>query len=69
MLLVQGTGSGNSAVPQTVGVITCVITLIIDTLSLGAYQQSSGPIQSYQRDATTQTIDVNNLIEILTNME
>ena len=38
VLLVQGTGTGKSAVPQTVGVVLCGVTLIIEnTLSLGKY--------------------------------
>ena len=41
MLLVQGTGGGKSAVPQTVGCVTRGITLIIEnTLSLSADQHS-----------------------------
>ena len=41
MLLVQGTGGGKSAVPQTVGAVTRGITLIIEnTLSLSADQHA-----------------------------
>ena len=41
MLLVQGTGGGKSAVPQTVGTVTCGVTLVIEnTLSLSADQHS-----------------------------
>ena len=39
VLLIQGTGSGKSTVPQTTRVVTCGVTLIIEnTLSLVANQ-------------------------------
>ena len=60
MLLVQGTGSGKSAVPQTVGAVTRGVTLIIEnTLSLSADQHSKiksantahGPIKAFHLDS------------------
>jgi superfamily II DNA helicase RecQ len=60
MLLVQGTGGGKSAVPQTVGAVTCGVTLIIEnTLSLSADQHSKikhanpghGAIKSFHLDS------------------
>ena len=56
MLLVQGTGGGKSAVPQTVGTVTCGIILIIkNTLSLCVDQylkiksanKAHGPIKAF----------------------
>ena len=60
MLHTQGTGSGKSMVPQTVGVVTCGVTLIIkNILSLGSNQRSKfnntnqdhGPVLVLQLDA------------------
>ena len=60
MLLVQGTGGGKSAVPQTVGSVTCGVTLIIEnTLSLSADQHSKiknantahGPVKAFHLDS------------------
>ena len=74
LLLVQGTGTGKSTVPQTVGVITCGVTLVIEnTLSLGADQRSkfknasqhNGPITAYQLDSIMDKDDVDSLISML----
>ena len=60
MLLVQGTGGGKSAVPQTVGAVTRGVTLVIEnTLSLSADQHSKiksantahGPIKAFHLDS------------------
>ena len=60
MLLVQGTGGGKSAVPQTVGAVTRGVTLIIEnTLSLSADQHAKinkanithGPIKAFHLDS------------------
>ena len=60
LLLIQGTGGGKSAVPQTVGVVTRGVTLIIEnTLSLSADQQSkikrasdvNGPVRAFHLDS------------------
>ena len=60
MLLVQGTGGGKSAVPQTVGAVTRGVTLIIEnTLSLSADQHSKiknantayGPVKAFHLDS------------------
>ena len=59
MLLVQGTGCGKSAVPQTVGAVTRGVSLIIEnTLSLSADQHSKiksantahGPVKAFHLD-------------------
>ena len=60
MLLVQGTGGGKSAVPQTVGAVTRGVTLIIEnTLSLSADQHAKikeantahGPVKAFHLDS------------------
>ena len=60
LLLVQGTGAGKSAVAQTVGIVDCGVTLVIEeTLALAADQQSkvksasnaNGPVLAYQLDS------------------
>ena len=60
LLLIQGTGGGKSAVPQTVGVVTRGVTLIIEnTLSLSADQKSkvkkasdvNGPVRAFHLDS------------------
>ena len=77
MLLIQGTSSGKSAVLQTVGVVMCRVTLIIEnTLSLAANQQSKyssatqnhGPILSYQIDSILDKKDVTNLSNMLLDL-
>ena len=79
MLLVQGTGGGKSAVPQTVGAVTRGVTLIIEnTLSLSADQHSKiksantahGPIKAFHLDSIrTKRNDekVSNLVTTLAN--
>jgi len=71
---VQGTGSGKSTVPKTVGVVTCGITLVIEnTLSLGADQcskfekavQDHGPVQSFQLDALKTEDEINALKDLI----
>ena len=56
MLLINGTGRGKLTFPQTVGVVTCGVTLIIEnTLSLGSNQKSkfkdtnleNGPVYAF----------------------
>ena len=50
ILLIQGTDSGKSTVPQTVGVTTCGLTLILEnTLSLGSDQQYKYCIASQEQ--------------------
>ena len=74
VLLVQGTGSGKSTVPQTVSVVTCGITLVIEnTLSLGADQcskfekavQNHGPVQEFQLDALKTEDEINALKDLI----
>ena len=67
MLLIQCTGCGKSTVPQTVGVVTCGVTLVWEnTLSLGADQQSkfkntvqeNSSVNAFQLDLVTSTEDI-----------
>ena len=64
LLLVQGTGGGTSDVTQTVGIVDCGVTLVIEeTLALSADQKSKiksasnayGPVLAYQLDFLKQT--------------
>ena len=77
MLLIQGTGSGKSTVPQTVGVVTCGVTMILEnTLSLGADQQSKlrhanqdhGPIHAFQLDSLKTKSEINSLKDLLLSL-
>ena len=77
MLLVQGTGGGKSAVPQTVGAVTCGITLIIEsTLSLSADQHSKiksansahGPIKAFHIDSIRTKINEDKLANMLISL-
>ena len=77
MLLVQGTGGGKSAVPQTVGTVTCGVTLIIEnTLSLSADQHSKikkakpghGPIKSFHLDSIRTERNQQKLCKVLDNL-
>ena len=77
MLLVQGTGGGKSAVPQTVGAVTCGITLIIEsTLSLSADQHSKiknansthGPIKAFHIDSIRTKTNQDKLANMLISL-
>ena len=77
MLLVQGTGGGKSAVPQTVGAVTCGITLIIETtLSLSADQHSKiksansshGSIEAFHIDSIRAKINEDKLANMLISL-
>ena len=70
LLLVQGTGGGKSAVAQTVGVVDCGVTLVIEDLLAVATDQKSkvrsasnahGPILAYQLDSMKDPSLVNKL--------
>ena len=74
-------GIGNryrkSTVPQTVGVFTCGVTLVLENiLSLGAYQRSKfsnasqiyGPVLAYQLDSLIVDEDVNSVNLTLVNL-
>ena len=70
LLLVQGTGGGKSAVAQTVGVVDCGVTLVIEELLAVATDQKSkvlsasnayGPILAYQLDSMKDPSLVNKL--------
>ena len=74
MLLIQGTDSSKLTVLQTVGVVTCGMTLIIkNTLLLAADQQSKygcaiknhSPIMAYQMDSLSDKNDVTNMLKML----
>ena len=73
ILLIQVTGSRKSTVPQTVGVVTCSVTLVIENiLSLAADQQSKyakasqnhGPVMAYQLDSMSDEADITALSNI-----
>ena len=77
MLLVQGTGGGKSAVPQTVGAVTRGITLIIEsTLSLSADQHSkinsantaNGPVKAFHLDSIRTKRNEDKLCYLLNNL-
>ena len=77
MLLVQGNGGGKSAVPQTVGAVTCGVTLIIEnTLSLSADQHSKiksankahGPIKAFHIDSIRTKTKQDNLANMLVSL-
>ena len=77
LLLVQGTSIGKSMVPQTVGVVTCGVTLVIEnTLSLGVNQsskfknahQDNGLVTAYQLDSIVDKDDVKALTNTLVNL-
>ena len=77
LLLVQGTGRGKLTVPQTVGVVTCGVTLVIEhMLSLGADQSSkfknarqhNGSVTAYQLDAIVNGDDVKTLTNTLVSL-
>jgi len=77
MLLVQGTGVGKSAVPQTVGTVTCGVTLVIEnTLSLSADQHSKiknanpghGPIKAFHLDSIRTKRNQDKLCKLLVNL-
>merc|ERR1740124_733250 len=64
LLLVQGIGGGKSAVAQTVGVVDCGVTLVIEeTLALAVDQRSKvkdasnayGPVLEFQLDSIKKT--------------
>ena len=70
LLLVQGTGGGKSAMAQTVGVVDCGVTLVIEELLAVATDQKSkvrstsnayGPILVYQLDSLKNPLLVNKL--------
>ena len=64
VILVQGTGSGKLAVPQTVGVFTYGVTLVVEkSLSLGA------EIQSLSSILTTLPNDRKSFIFILPSLQ
>ena len=74
MLLVKGTSSGKSTVPQTVGFITCNVTLVLEnTLSLGADLQSNfsresqnyTPFIAYQIDSIKDQAEISSLSTML----
>ena len=78
LLLVQGTGAGKSAVAQTVGIVDCGVTLVIEeTLALAADQQSkvksasnaNGPVLAYQLDSIKKPDLIKKLDEKLSNMK
>ena len=65
LLLVQGTGGGKSAVVQTVGIVDCGVTLVIEeTIALSADQKSKiksasnayGPVLAYHLDSLKKPI-------------
>ena len=75
LLLVQGTGGGKSAVPQTVGVVTRGVTLIIEnTLSLSADQKSkvnrasnvNGIVKAFHLDSVKRASSITRLCNFLT---
>ena len=77
VLLVQGTGGGKSAVPQTVGIVDGGVTLIIEnTLSLGADQEyriieaskSVGPMESFQLDSLKSKSDKDKVKQMLLSL-
>ena len=77
MLLVQGTGGGKSAVPQTVGAVTRGITLIIEnTLSLSADQHAKiknantthGPVKAFHLDSIRTKRNQDKLSNLLHNL-
>ena len=77
-LLVQGTGSGKSAVAQTVGIVDGGVTLIIvETLALAVDQRSKivstngvyGPVLAYQLDSVKQSHLVRKLKAKLLSLE
>ena len=78
LLLVQGTGAGKSAVAQTVGIVDCGVTLVIEeTLALAADQQSkvksasnaNGPVLAYQLDSIKKPNLIEKLDEKLSSMK
>ena len=77
MMLIQGTGDGKSTLPQTVGVVTYGVSLIIEnTLCLGAYQQSkfknavkmNSSVKAFQLESYTSDEDIRILINLLTTL-
>ena len=78
LLLVQGTGAGKSAVAQTVGIVDCGVTLVIEeTLALAADQQSkvksasnaNGPVLAYLLDSIKKTNLIKKLEDKLSGMK
>ena len=70
LLLIQGTGSGKSAVVQTVGVVDCGVTLVVEELLAVATDQKSkvrsasnaySPVLAYQLDSLKNPLLVNKL--------
>ena len=70
LLLVQGTGGGKSAVAQTVGVVDCGVTLVIEELLAVATDQKTkvksasnayGPVLAYQLDSIKNPLVVEKL--------
>ena len=77
MLLVQGTGGGKSAVPQTVGAVTRGVTLIIEsTLSLSFDQNSkinsantaNGLVKAFHLDSIRTKRNQDKLCYLLNNL-
>ena len=77
LLLVQGTGGGKSAVAQTVGVVDCGVTLVIEELLAVATDQKSkvrtasneyGPVLAYQLDSLKNPLLISKLQTKLLDM-
>ena len=78
LLLVQGTGGGKSAVAQTVGVVDCGVTLVIEELLAVATDQKTkvksasnahGPVLAYQLDSIKNPVLVEKLKTKLLQMK
>ena len=78
LLLVQGTGGGKSAVAQTVGVVDCGVTLVIEELLSVATDQKTkvksasnayGPVLAYQLDSVKNPALVDKLKSKLLQMK
>ena len=78
LLLVQGTGGGKSAVAQTVGVVDCGVTLVIEELLAVATDQKSkvrtasneyGPVLAYQLDSLKNPLLISKLQTKLLDMK
>ena len=78
LLLIQGTGGGKSAVAQTVGVVDCGVTLVIEELLAVATDQKTkvksasnayGPVLAYQLDSIKNPVLVDKLKTKLLQMK